>query len=135
VGIKNGKVVVTEEVSTTGEPASIELVADRTNLIADKRDVAHITARILDAHGRVVPVADNEISFEIKGEGKIIGADNGNPFSHEDFKGSNRKAFNGLCLAIVQSSNRSGLIQLTATSPGLKACQVSIKINEVTKGI
>ena len=29
---------------------------------------------------------------EIQGEGKIIGVDNGNPASHEGFKGNRRKA-------------------------------------------
>jgi len=29
--------------------------------------------QILDAQGRVAPVADNEVAFEIQGEGKIIG--------------------------------------------------------------
>jgi beta-galactosidase len=53
--------------------------------------------------GRLVPTAGNEISFDIQGEGTLIGLDNGNPVSHEDFKSTRRKAFNGLCLASVQS--------------------------------
>ena len=34
-----------------------------------------------------MPTADNEVTFEIQGEGKIIGVDNGNPASHEDYQG------------------------------------------------
>ena len=112
--------------STTGEPAAIELSVDRNAIAADRRDVAHFTVKILDAQGRVVPIADNEVTFEIQGEGKIIGVDNGNPVSHEDFKGKRIKAFNGLCLAIVQSTAKPGRIQLTATSPGLKSSSVAI---------
>ena len=41
-------------------------------------------------------------------------------------KGNRRKAFNGLCLAIVQSTAKPGRIQLTATSPGLKAASVEV---------
>jgi beta-galactosidase len=126
VGVKDGKVVVEMEVATVGEPAAIELSVDRDAIAADRRDVAHFTVRILDAQGRVAPLADNEVSFEIQGEGKIIGVDNGNPVSHEDFKGNRRKAFNGLCLAIVQSTAKAGRIQLTATSPGLKSSSVTI---------
>ena len=73
-----------------------------------------------------MPTADNEVAFEIQGEGKIIGVDNGNLASHEDFKGSRGKAFNGLCLAIVQSTAKAGRIQLTATSPGIKSGSVAI---------
>ena len=126
VGTKDGKVVAEVEVTTAGEPAAIELSVDRDAIAADRRDVAHFTVKILDAQGRVVPVADNEVAFEIQGEGKIIGLDNGNPVSHEDFKGSRRKAFNGLCLAIVQATAKPGRIQLTATSPGLKSSSVAI---------
>ena len=91
VGTKDGKVVAEVEVSTTGEPAAIELSVDRDAIAADRRDVAHFTVKILDAQGRVVPVADNEVAFEIQGEGKIIGVDNGNPVSHEDFKGKTQE--------------------------------------------
>jgi beta-galactosidase len=126
VGVKDGKVVVTEEISTTGEPAAIALSVDRDAIAADRRDVAHFMVQILDAQGRVVPVADNEVAFEIQGEGKIIGVDNGNPLNHESYKASHTKAFNGLCLAIVQSTAKAGQIRLTATSPGLKSSSVTV---------
>ena len=99
---------------------------DRGVIAADRRDVAHFTVRILDAQGRVVPTADNKIDFEIQGEGKIIGVDGGNPVSHEDYKGKSIKAFNGLCLAIVQSTAKAGAIQMTATSPGIKSSSAAI---------
>jgi beta-galactosidase len=126
VGTKDGKVVAEVEVSTTGEAAAIELSVDRDAIAADRRDVAHFTVKIVDAQGRVVPGADNKIDFEIQGEGKIIGVDGGNPLSHEDYKGKSIKAFNGLCLAIVQSTAKPGRIQMTATSPGLKSASVAI---------
>jgi beta-galactosidase len=126
VGTKDGKVVATYEVSTTGEPAAIELTVDRDTIAADRRDVAHFTVRILDAQGRVVPTAGNKIDFDMQGEGKIIGVDGGDPVSHEDCKGKSIKAFNGLCLAIVQSTAKAGRIQMTASSPGLKPSSLAV---------
>jgi beta-galactosidase len=126
VGVKDGKIVATEEITTTGEPAVIDLTVDREIIMADRRDVAHVTVKILDSQGRLVPVADNEVCFAIHGEGKIIGVDNGNPLSHEDFKSNRRQAFNGLCLIIVQATATPGRIQLTATSPGLRSSSVTI---------
>jgi beta-galactosidase len=133
VGTKDGKVVATYEVSTTGEPAAVELSVDRDAIAADRRDVAHFTAKIVDAQGRVAPLADNEVAFEIQGEGKIVGVDGGNPVSHEDLKGKTMKAFKGLCLAIVQSTAKPGRIQLTATSPGLKSGSVTITASEARR--
>jgi beta-galactosidase len=71
-------------------------------------------------------LAENEVSFTLQGEGRIIGVDNGNPLSHEDYKGTKRKAWHGACLAIVQSTAKSGQVQLTASSPGLKAGSIAI---------
>jgi beta-galactosidase len=124
--MKDGKVAAEFVVATTGEPAAIGLSVDRESIAADRRDVAHVTVKILDAQGRVVPIADNEVTFEIQGEGKIIGVDNGNPQSHEDFKGNRRKAFYGLCLAIVQSTAKAGRIQVTASAPGLQSGSAAI---------
>ncbi len=70
VGTKNGQVVATEEISTTGDPAAVMLSVDRGAIRADRRDVAHVTVKVVDAQGRVHPDADNEITFEVQGAGK-----------------------------------------------------------------
>jgi beta-galactosidase len=99
---------------------------DRAQIVADRRDVAHIQVEILDAQGRVVPAADPEVAFVVEGDGKLIGLDNGDPQSHEDYKATRRKAFNGLALAIIQSTGKSGRIQVTASSPGLQPGNLTI---------
>jgi beta-galactosidase len=81
---------------------------------------------ILDAQGRVVPTAGNEITFEVQGEARCIGLDNGDMRSHEDDRGKTRKAFNGLCLAMLQSTATAGQVKVTATSPGLEPATVTI---------
>jgi len=127
VGMKGGKVAAEVEVSTTGDPASIDLSVDRAAIRADRRDVSHITVKVFDAQGRLHPDADNEVTFEVQGEGKLIGVDNGNMADMTaDFKGKIRKASHGMCLAIVQSTANGGQIRVTATSPGLKPAAVTI---------
>ncbi|MGB2624347.1 MAG: glycoside hydrolase family 2 TIM barrel-domain containing protein [Candidatus Acidiferrum sp.] len=126
VGVKDGKVVSTVEISTTGEPAAISLTADRDALTADRRDVAHLAVQILDAQGRLMPIADNEITFAVEGEATLIGVDNGNPQSHEDYKSNRRKAFNGLALAILQSTAKPGIVRVTASSPSLQSATVNL---------
>ena len=126
VGTKDGVAVVTMEISTTGEPATIRLSADRTEITADRRDVAHITVEVLDQQGRVVPLAENEITFDVQGEGKLIGVDNGNPQSHDSYKVNHCKAFNGLCLAVVQATAKSGSIRIAASSPSLQTDALTI---------
>ena len=115
VGTKDGAVAATTEIHTTGEPAAIRLSSDRDVLVADHRDVAHVTVEILDQQSRVVPTAESEIAFEVEGDGLLLGLDNGDPRSHEDYRSTRRKAFHGLCLAVIQSTARPGQIHITAS--------------------
>ena len=127
-GYKGGKLVTTDVVETTTAPAQVALKSDCTVLKADGCDVAVIRVAIKDAKGRVVPVADNLVTFSIEGPGKIIGTGNGNPSSHEPDKASQRKAFNGYCLVLVQSDKQAGEIRLKASSESLKANELVIKV-------
>jgi beta-galactosidase len=128
-GMKDGKVVLTAQVQTTGVPSKVVLKADRPRIQANPSDVAHITAEVQDAEGRVVPTAENELSFTIQGAGRILGVDNGQPDSHESYKGNKRKAFNGMALVVLQPYRRAGGITLTASSPSLASAQVTVESN------
>jgi beta-galactosidase len=125
-GTKDGKIVLATEVQTTAAQAKLDLMVDRQRIRTTPGDVAHVTVRVLDAQGRMVPTADNEIAFAIHGEGRILGVDNGQPDSHESYQGPNRRAFNGLALAIVQSKGAPGSMTLTASSEGLAPAQIKI---------
>jgi beta-galactosidase len=78
-----GKVIAETKVETTGEATQIQLTPDRGTINADGEDVAVFSVAALDAQGRLVPVAQNRISFSIQGGGKIIGVGNGDPSCHE----------------------------------------------------
>ena len=80
---------------TTGRPAGLQLKADRTQLQADGQDATVVEVDVVDAQGRIVPDADNEITFSIAGAGHNLGVGNGDPSSHESDKGNTRRAFHG----------------------------------------
>ena len=126
IGRTSGKEILTREISTAGVPAKIILEADRIIIAADGKDLSFVTVKVLDAQGTLVPHADNLIQFDVSGKGKIIGVDNGLQTSNESFKADNRKAFNGLCLAVIQSTEKAGRIILRATSEGMKEVTIII---------
>jgi len=78
-----GKVVAKTQIETTGPAAKILLTPDRTVINANGQDVAIFTVAALDSQGRVVPVAQDHVSFSIAGGGTIIGVGNGDPSCHE----------------------------------------------------
>ncbi|MDP9077811.1 MAG: hypothetical protein M3O71_10340 [Bacteroidota bacterium] len=90
--------------------------------------MAVIRVAIRDSKGRVNPTAANLVTFSIEGPGRIIGMGNGNPSSHEPDKSSQRMAFNGYCLVLVQANKQVGEIRLKASSEKLKGGEVVIKV-------
>jgi beta-galactosidase len=123
----NGKVVLTREIQTAGKPAKITLTPDRTTIKANGQDLSFVTVKITDSNGNVIPDAENLIKFELKGEAVLEGVDNGNPTSLESFKISERKAFHGLCLAIIKTTTKSGIITLKATGQGLTPAIINLQ--------
>jgi len=128
VSRKGGVEVLSEDVYTTGKPAKIELLADRSNLTADGRDLSFVTVRVLDEAGHVVPRADNLVRFHVSGAGVLNAVDNGSPTSHERFKADKRKAFNGMALAIIQSGKAAGEIRVEAVSEGLRGAEIVLRV-------
>jgi beta-galactosidase len=127
-GYRNGKVILRERRETAGLAASLRLTADRSRLKADGQDVAIFKVEVLDAKGRPVPRADDLVVFEVVGAGQVIGVGNGNPTSHEPDVASQRKAFNGLCQAIIRTRRGGvGEVRVTASAKGLKASTVVLK--------
>ncbi|MGD0696905.1 MAG: beta-galactosidase GalA [Terriglobia bacterium] len=125
-GYKDSKHVLSAKRETTGPGARLVLKADREEILADGEDVAMFAVEVQDAQGRVVPVTENPVAFRVSGEGALIGVGNGDPTCHESDKGTSRKAFCGLCMAIVQSTKSAGNITVEATSPGLSAASLTI---------
>jgi len=126
---KDGKIVLITETKTAGAPAKIILSADRNQVKADGNDLSFITAKVVDVNGVLVPDAANLIQFSVTGNAVIVGTDNGCQTSMESFKATSHKAFNGLCLAVIQAGVKAGAITITATSKGLSPASVKISVN------
>jgi beta-galactosidase len=128
VGKRAGEVVVTVERRTAGAPAALRLRVDRAEIRSRIRDVAHVEVEVVDANGVVVPMADNLVRFAVSGPARLLAVGNGNPADHSPYQASERRAFHGLLLAMVQSTNRTGNVRVTAQADGLQSASVEIVI-------
>jgi beta-galactosidase len=131
-GYKGDKVVMTTKRETTGPAARLSMSADRQELSGDGEDVAIFAVEVRDAQGRVVPITDNEVTFKVSSEGKLIGVGNGDPTDQGSDKGTSRKAFCGYCMAVAQSTKQGGNITIKATSRGLAPATVTLPVKAVT---
>lgn len=128
VSRKAGRVVLTQERKTAGAAAKLVLKADRSNILADGKDLSFVTIQVVDKDGNMVPYATNNIKFEVSGAGFLAGVDNGWQTDLTSFKGNEKRAFNGLCLAILQSGGKAGNIELKASAEGLEGAAIRVLV-------
>ena len=119
-----GKPVEEKVVRTAGKPHHLELVADRTRLAADGKDLAYVTVRIVDKDGNLCPSDNRLVSFSVKGAGRYRAAANGDATSLDLFHLPKMPAFSGQLTAIVQSGEQSGEIVFEAKAKGLRTGKI-----------
>jgi len=125
VGYRAGREVVRAAVETSGAGVALRLTADRNVMMGDAKDVQPVTVDVVDAKGRHVPVAVDQIRFAIDG-GAIVGLGNGDPNDHDPEQGNARKLFAGLAQVIVRAGEGRGPMRLTASAPGLRPASITI---------
>lgn len=130
-GWKDGKQVMTTRRDTTGAAAKLVLTPDRDSISADGEDVAVFAVEVQDASGRAVPITNNTVAFSVTGPAKLIGVGNGDPTDQSPDKGTERKAFSGYCMALVQSEKAPGTITVEVTSAGLVGSSSSISCKQI----
>jgi beta-galactosidase len=132
-GYRNGKRTMTQVIETTKAAYKTVLKADRQELTADGRDVAVVTVEVQDQKGRVVPDACPLLTFTLEGNGRILGAGNGDPMylgadhpKDKDCRQFTIPAFNGLAQVLVQSGEEASTITLRCQSEKLQTGSVCI---------
>lgn len=126
VGYRDGLRIAECSHETASEPAGIKISCDVSSLRADRSAIAHIEAHIVDAHGRFVPYAANDLTFEVTGPAKLIGVENGDPIDSTNYKLNHRKAFHGMALGIVQSTGEYGSPTVAVRSHGLTSAEITL---------
>ncbi len=99
--------------ATAGKPASISATADRKVYAADGNDLVFVTVSLADKDGNLVPTADNELAFEVSGEGCFEAACNGDATSLEPFTQPQMKLFGGQLVVILRTTTVPGTMTLT----------------------
>lgn len=126
----SGKPAEEKVIRTAGKPHHLELVADRTRLSADGKDLAYITVRVVDKDGNLCPADSRMVNFSVKGAGKYRAAANGDATSLDLFHLPKMPAFSGQLTAIVQSGEQAGEIVFEARAKGLKSGKLVLYTSE-----
>ena len=128
VGINGGKIEATYELRTASKPASIKLEVDKSTITNKWDDVVFVNVFVVDKNGTLVPDAADLIEFKAEGAGVVAAVDSADSYSHEPYQARERKAFQGMCLALVKAHAPRGTIKLTASSRDLKSTSIEIRV-------
>ncbi|MEO8887358.1 MAG: glycoside hydrolase family 2 TIM barrel-domain containing protein [Mucilaginibacter sp.] len=130
IAIKDGKEVASKQLSTTGKPAKIKLIADRTNIKADRNDLSYVKIAITDAAGNIIPDADIPVKLSVAGDGEIAGSGSASPNDMESVNSPVCKTYRGQALAILRplKNNKSGSIKLKAEAADLQTGELVVVV-------
>ncbi len=125
VAKNKGELAGADELHTAGPATKLLLTADEQSLTTAWDDVSYVRAEVADDTGVRNPHASDLITFSITGPGKIIAVDNADLDSHEAFRGNQRHAFRGTCIAVIKATG-SGEITVKADAAGLDGASVAV---------
>ena len=129
-----GKVAGEKTMKTAGKPAKLQVNIwtqnEQGSLKADGNDLAFITISFVDKNGTFVPDATDQLTFEVKGQGKFRGVCNGDATSLEVFTEPKMKLFAGQLVVVAQAGNEKGQITLRVSDKQRKLTkEVVIPVN------
>lgn len=126
---KGGKEVCRDQIATTGKAVALRIKAENPNAWkADGMDLQYIKIEAIDAKGRVVPNANDEITVEVQGAASFVALDNADHYTNEIFLDiKTKKMQRGYMQCILRSDRKAGNVVLKVSSPTLKNASLRLK--------
>ena len=114
------QVVARHTIETTGKTVRLKVTPEDTYWQADGTDLMHLRIDAVDSKGRRVPMAQDELKFEVEGDAKIVAVTNGDINSDELNVQDHRRLWNGSAMVILRAGQAPSKIFLKTTSPAFK---------------
>ncbi len=120
-------------ITMAGAPAQLTLTASHVDIAADRSGIVVVTADIIDKAGVHVYGATHPLTWEVSGEGTLVGC----PLYETDINKKSELSGTGYIDApvsnVVRSTNRPGTITVRVSSPGLEPATVTIRTQAVKR--
>ena len=120
VAYNNGKSVARHKIETTGKAVKLVATPEDNQWKADGTDLMHVRIEAVDSKGRRVPMAQDELKFEVEGNAKIVAVSNGDINSEELNVTNRRRLWNGSALVILRADKTPSKVSLKTTSEAYK---------------
>ena len=120
VAYKDGAEWARDRVRTAGKAARLSAAVDFCG-----KQLIYVSADILDKAGTLVPDADNQLTFSVKGAARLVATDAGDPTSHVPFASASLPAFHGKASAILRRTG-PGPVTVTVQARGLRTATLKL---------
>lgn len=120
---KDGNILSSYSIKTSGRPYALRVSADRTNLSCN-RATAHLIVEVIDEKGVVVKLGDNDITCTIEGPAHLLGLEGSDNSDMSDYTDNRHRAFHGRLLTYIQTTGEKGQIRVKFTSPLLQGTEI-----------
>ena len=127
VGYRQGKAVARHALETTGKAVKIVAEADNSQWQADGLDLQHIRLRAVDSKGRTVLTCQDELTFTVDGDARLVAVTNGDINSHELNATNHRQLWQGQAMVILRAGSAPSKITLTTDSKTFKAVTTKLE--------
>jgi beta-galactosidase len=156
VAYNGGKEVARHEIETTGDAERLEIEEEEilpgSSFTADGMSLKYLWIKAVDAKGRVVPTANEEVTVTVSGASELVTLDNGDHYTDELFMPEShvihsgfayfglmnvseavittmtRHLNNGRLLIILRSGQKKGRSQVQVTSGFFKPVKKVVKV-------
>lgn len=113
------KIYAQQEINRSGQPFEIQLTPYKTTILADGKDYALITVKIVDRFGNEVLNAKRSLSFNLKGNAQIINISNKNATVIYRSKNVWKAIVIGSCNVILQGGKSKSVIKFEVKGDSL----------------
>jgi beta-galactosidase len=135
---EDDNIIATDTTRSFGDAYNIQLNPNKTSINADGQDLIFVEISMTDSNGIPVANANNRVSVEVSGGGRLVGLDNGDSTDYDQYKGTSRRLFSGKLLAIIASKTTASNITMKVSSVGLPTETLTfeaIPCSNINKGI
>ena len=117
---ETGKIIAIDIKKSFKDASKIRLHADKEKLTANGLDLTFVEISMEDEYGNIVENANNRVTVNVSGAGRLVGLDNGDSTDYDQYKGVSRRLFSGKLMAIIGSTLEPGRIKVEVSSIGLE---------------
>ena len=120
IAYNSGKAVARHQIETTCKAVSLRVTPEDSEWRADGTDLMHLRIEAVDNKGRRVPMAQDELKFEVEGDASIVAVSNGDINSDELNVTDHRHLWNGSALVILRAGKTASKVTLKSSADGYK---------------